>query len=55
MIVIEASILAADFAHLGEQAREADGRGMPGTEVMKAYLRAVDATGYEWPYVYSID
>jgi len=39
----------------GEQAREADGRGMPGTEVMKAYLRAVDATGYEWPYVYSID
>lgn len=39
----------------GLQAAEADGRGMPGTEVMQAYLEAVDATGYEWPFVYSLD
>ena len=38
-----------------QQAKEADGRGMPGTEVMKAYLAAVDATGYPWPYVYTIE
>ncbi|MEM7429258.1 MAG: C4-dicarboxylate ABC transporter substrate-binding protein, partial [Pseudomonadota bacterium] len=38
-----------------QQAKEADGRGMPGTEVMKAYLDAVAATGYQWPYEYSID
>jgi len=37
------------------QAKEADGRGMPGTEVMKAYLAAVDASGYQWPFAYSID
>lgn len=39
----------------GQQAAEADGRGMPGTEVMQAYLDAVAATDYEWPYVYSLD
>lgn len=39
----------------GQQAAEADSRGMPGTEVMKAYLAAVDATGYEWPYEYTIE
>jgi TRAP-type C4-dicarboxylate transport system substrate-binding protein len=38
-----------------QQAADADGRGMPGTEVMKAYIAAVDATGYEWPYTYSIE
>lgn len=37
------------------QAKESDSRGMPGTEVMKAYLAAVDATGYEWPYSYTIE
>ncbi len=36
------------------QATEADGRGMPGTEVMKAYLEAVAGTGYQWPYAYEI-
>ena len=39
----------------GLQAKEADGRGMPGSEVMAAYLAAVDATGYSWPYTYSLD
>ena len=38
-----------------QQAKEADGRGMPGTEVMKAYLDAVAATGYSWPYEYTIE
>jgi TRAP-type C4-dicarboxylate transport system substrate-binding protein len=37
------------------QAKEADGRGMPGTEVMNAYLAAVAATGYDWPYDYTIE
>lgn len=37
------------------QAKEADERGMPGTEVMNNYLEAVDATGYEWPHVYKIN
>lgn len=39
----------------GLQAADADGRGMPGTEVMQAYLDAVGTTGYEWPFVYSLD
>lgn len=38
----------------GQQAAEADGRGMPGTEVMQAYLDAVAGTDYEWPFVYSL-
>jgi TRAP-type C4-dicarboxylate transport system substrate-binding protein len=38
-----------------QQAKEADGRGMPGSEVMKAYLKAVDALGYQWPHKYSIE
>lgn len=37
------------------QAKEADGRGMPGTEVMKAYLAAVAGTGYAWPFEYTIE
>ena len=36
------------------QASEADGRGMPGTEVMKAYLAAVPMTGYDWPVEYVV-
>jgi TRAP-type C4-dicarboxylate transport system substrate-binding protein len=43
----------APFPNL--QAKDADGRGMPGTEVMKAYLDAVAATGYEWPTEYVIE
>lgn len=37
------------------QASEADGRGMPGTEVMKAYLAAVPLTGYDWPVEYMVE
>jgi TRAP-type C4-dicarboxylate transport system substrate-binding protein len=37
------------------QATEADGRGMPGTEVMKAYLAAVPMTGYDWPVEYVVE
>ncbi|NKB52852.1 MAG: hypothetical protein GKR97_11605 [Rhizobiaceae bacterium] len=37
------------------QAKDADGRGMPGTEVMKNYLEAVNATGYKWPHPYSLN
>lgn len=37
------------------QAKDADGRGMPGTEVMKAYLQAAVDSGYEWPIAYSLD
>lgn len=36
------------------QAGDADGRGMPGTDVMKAYLKAVEGTGYQWPFTYEI-
>ncbi|MEM8870140.1 MAG: C4-dicarboxylate TRAP transporter substrate-binding protein [Pseudomonadota bacterium] len=43
----------ADFP--GQQAVEADGRGMPGTEVMKAYLAAVAETGYDWPFEYAVE
>lgn len=43
----------ADFP--ATQAKEADGRGMPGTEVLKAYLSEVDATGYQWPHPYTIE
>ena len=39
----------------GIQAKEADGRDMPGTEVMKAYFGAVADTGYQWPFPYTID
>lgn len=38
----------------GKQAKEADGRGLPGTEVMTNYLDAVAATGYEWPHTYEL-
>ncbi len=37
------------------QAKDADGRGLPGTEVMKAYIQAVVDEGYEWPVAYSLD
>ncbi len=38
-----------------QQAKEADGRGMPGTDVMNAYLKAVSDAGYQWPFEYKID
>jgi len=38
-----------------QQAKEADGRGMPGSEVMSNYLEAVGATGYQWPHNYDLN
>lgn len=38
-----------------KQAKEADGRGMPGTEVLTNYLEAVGATGYKWPHDYELN
>jgi TRAP-type C4-dicarboxylate transport system substrate-binding protein len=38
-----------------QQAKDADGRGMPGTEVLNAYIKAVDDSGYEWPVRYTIE
>lgn len=38
-----------------QQAKEADGRGMPGSEVLNAYLKAVAASGYKIPVDYKID
>ena len=38
-----------------QQAKEADGRGMPGSEVLKAYLKAVADTGYSMPVDYVIE
>ena len=37
------------------QAADADGRGMPGSQVMQAYLDAVTASGYDWPVDYTIE
>lgn len=38
-----------------QQAKEADSRGMPGTEVMSTYLDKVNDSGYEWLVEYKID
>lgn len=38
-----------------QQAKEADGRGMPGSAVLKTYLKAVADTGYEMPVDYVIE
>jgi TRAP-type C4-dicarboxylate transport system substrate-binding protein len=38
-----------------QQAKEADGRGMPGTEVLNAYLSAISDAGIEMPVEYTID
>lgn len=38
-----------------QQAKEADGRDMPGTEVIQSYLKAVDNTGYSWPQPYTVE
>lgn len=37
------------------QAKDADGRGMPGTEVMRAYLNAVAETGHTWLTEYKLE
>lgn len=36
------------------QAKDADGRGLPGTEIMQAYLDAVAATGHTWLTEYKL-
>lgn len=36
-------------------AKEADSRGMPGSEIVKAYIELVTASGYQWPVEYTID
>ena len=38
-----------------KQAKEADGRGMPGSAVMKSYLENVSKAGYQWPVEYKVD
>ena len=38
-----------------EQAKDADSRGLPGTEVMKAYIEEVDAAGVTWSYHYEVE
>ena len=47
------AVSLAEFPN--RQAKDADGRGMPGSEVMKAYLSAVSETGYSWPHDYTIE
>ena len=43
----------SDFPN--EMAKEADSRGMPGSEVLRTYIQAVTQSGYEWPVPYVID
>lgn len=38
-----------------QQATDANGRGMPGSEVMNAYIAAVTAAGYDWPIEYTVE
>lgn len=38
-----------------QQAKDADGRGMPGSEVLRVYLDAVASSGYNWPTDYTIE
>lgn len=43
----------ADFP--GNSAKEADGRGMPGSKVMSDYIAAAKAGGHQWPVTYTIE
>ena len=36
-------------------AKDADSRGMPGSEVIAAYIEAVTRSGYDWPVRYVIE
>jgi hypothetical protein len=36
-------------------AEEADARALPGSEVLRTYIEAVNQSGYEWPVDYRID
>ena len=37
-----------------QMAKEADSRGMPGSEVLRTYIEAVSQSGYVWPVLYTI-
>ena len=37
------------------QAKDADGRGMPVSDVLKTYLSKVSEMGYAWPVDYAIE
>lgn len=43
----------ADFPN--RMAKDADGRGMPGSEVIRTYIDEVSALGHAWPAEYIID
>jgi len=36
-------------------AKEADSRGMPGSEVLRSYIELVSESGYQWPVDYTIE
>jgi len=38
-----------------EMAAEAESRGLPGREVMKAYIEEVEAAGVKWAYPYTVE
>ena len=47
---------AASLAEFpNEMAQDANGRGMPGSEVMKTYIETVSGMGYDWPVDYTIE
>ena len=43
----------SDFPN--QMAKEADSRGLPGSEVVRTYIEAVTQSGYDWPVQYVID
>ena len=43
----------ADFP--ARMAADGDGRGLPASDALKAYIAAVSAAGYQWPVEYKID
>ena len=36
-------------------AKEADSRGMPGTEIIRSYIELITQSGYDWPVEYAIE
>ena len=36
-------------------AKEADSRGMPGTEIIRSYIELITQSGYDWPGEYAIE
>jgi len=52
---VRAEWAASLAAFPGEMAADANGRGMPGTDVMKAYLQAATDLGFDWPLDYVIE